>query len=426
MQNPSPADSSHLNLPNLDDLAREAGFVTRQSSRLTPSTFLQTLSSAVVTGLASLNQIAIGLSRRAERTITSQAVHQRFGVESTAFLTRVLHQLFAERFREPATAGDFGPVRRILVEDSSVQAMPKANAAAFPAHGNRHGSTAGVKIDFAYDLLEGESVSHTLHAATEQDKTIGKELVSQVREGDLVLRDMGYFSVPEFVDIECLGAFWLTRVPLNLGVVVVELGAGLESVLRRHKGQSIDLEVKAGAEGKPCRLVALRATGRVARQRRKQRREEAAGKGVAPDRDGLIRDGWHLMLTNLGMADFPPKRLRAIYAARWGVEIQFRAWKQSQNLDKALKRKSGEHHLMAIVLAAMINHLIGMRMARWLRRKNGALDLSYEKLYDALAIHSHTAGYWEDILGFAPCPKHIQRDKRKRQSPLHISALGLT
>jgi IS4 transposase len=43
-------------------------------------------------------------------------------------------------------------------------------------------------------------------------------------------------------------------------------------------------------------------------------------------------------------------QLSAIYRARWAVEIQFRAWKQVLNLDKALNRKSNEHHLQALVL----------------------------------------------------------------------------
>jgi hypothetical protein len=106
---------------------------------------------------------------------------------------------------------------------------------------------------------------------------------------------------------------------LTLGVFT-EAGERIESVLRRNRGGILDVRVKAGAEGKAYRLVAVRATGKVARQRRQMRREEAAAKGVEPDPVGLLRDGWHLMLTNLPTEDFPPTLLRAVYRARWGVE----------------------------------------------------------------------------------------------------------
>ena len=131
------------------------------------------------------------------------------------------------------------------------------------------------------------------------------------------------------------------------------------------------------------------------------------------------------MITNLPVADFTPNQLRAIYRARWGVEIQFRAWKQANNLAKALNRKSGEHHLMAIILTAMINHLVGMRMARFLAEQKVVDNLSYEKLYDALSIHHQAAKRWEELLTFAPSPKQVERDKRKRKSPVSTRALGL-
>lgn len=424
MQRNSTADSSPLTLPDLAALARETGFVIRESPKMDASTFLQTLSGAVASGFASHNQIAMGLSRRTGESISSQAIHGRFSEASTAFLTGVMHRLFGQRFSSGLSSKSLGAVRRILVEDSSVQTMPKANAATFPAHGNRHGGTAGVKFDFAYDLLRGEVLSHTLEAATEQDKTIGKEFVANVRENDLVLRDMGYFSLAEFVEIQRRGAWWLTRVPLTLGLRC-DSGKTLERLLRSHCGNIVDLPVKAGEAERGCRLVAIRASGVVARKRRKQRRKEAKAKGVEPDATGLIRDGWHLMLTNLPVADFAPKLLRSIYRARWGVEIQFRAWKQANNLDKALNRKSGEHHLMAILLAAMINHLVGMRMARVLIERTAVDELSYEKLYDALAIHHQAAKRWEDLLTFEPFMKHVRRDRRKRKSPVTPRAMGL-
>ena len=424
MQRNSPADSSLLTLPDLDVLARKTKFVIRESSKMDASTFLQTLSGAVASGFASHNQIAIGLSQRTGLSISSQAIYGRFSVESTAFLTGVVHRLFGERFSSRFSTDGLGVIRRILVEDSSVQTMPKSNAAIFPAHGNRHGSTAGVKIDFAYDLLAGEVCSHSLHCATEQDKSIGKEFITMVRECDLVLRDMGYFALGEFVEIERRGAFWLTRVPLTLGLHS-ESGEALERLLQRYRGNTIDLPVSAGEAGKSCRLVAVRASGVVTRKRRKQRRKDAKAKGVEADAKGLIRDGWHFMITNLPAADFAPTLLRTIYRARWGVEIQFRAWKQANNLDKALNRKSGEHHLMAIILTAMINHLIGMRMARLLTGQKAVDTLSYEKLYDALSIHHQAAKRWEDILTFTPFMKHIERDKRRRKSPVSTRALGL-
>ena len=50
---------------------------------------------------------------------------------------------------------------------------------------------------------------------------------------------------------------------------------------------------------KKCRLIAVRTDKKVARSRRNERRKKAAQAGQKPCRMGLIRDGWHLMPTNL-------------------------------------------------------------------------------------------------------------------------------
>ena len=90
----------------------------------------------------------------------------------------------------------------------------------------------------AFDLLTREIISHSLHSATEQDKTIGKEFLVEVRYGDLVLRDMGYFILSEFTAIELRGARWLTRLPLTAGVKL-EDGSLLEKYFKRFQGDII-------------------------------------------------------------------------------------------------------------------------------------------------------------------------------------------
>lgn len=119
-------------------------------------------------------------------------------------------------------------------------------------------------------------------------------------------------------------------------------------------------------------------------------------------------------------------QLAEIYRARWAVEIQFRAWKQALNLGKALNRKSNEHHIQALVLAGMIAHQLGMKIAQRIGSIVGRARLSYEKLYDLLAVHLIKAGNLEESAAFKPDLRHVQRDKRTRKSPVESGILALT
>ena len=169
--------------------------------------------------------------------------------------------------------------------------MLKSNADSFPANGNHYGKTAGVKIDFAFDLLTGSIVSHSPQAATEQDKSIGREFVIEVRCGDLVLRDMGYFSLNEFTEIEQRQAWWLTDPPLTPSLLLVNRRI-LEQYLKNYCKDIIDLDVIVGEQSKNCCLVAMRAAPEITAARRAKRRKKAWESGKQPCPKGLLRDGW--------------------------------------------------------------------------------------------------------------------------------------
>jgi hypothetical protein len=422
-----PASRPLITLPDFDQIAKETGFFTRDSSKMDASKFVQTLISAAVSGKASYNQIASDLGNKTGNPMSRQAMAERFENDACPSFMTAVHLRIMEAHFQPATATLKGSkIKRLVVEDSSGQAMPKSNAHDFPAHGNGHGQTAGVKIDFAYDFLSGEVLSHTLNRATEQDKTIGKETLVSIRKGDLVLRDMGYFSLSEFTYIEQLGASWLTRLPLSVGVCL-ENGTPLEKLLKKSaKTGVIDRIVEVGSEKTKCRLVAIRAEEKVGNRRRRTRRQEAKKKGKVPCPKGLVRDGWHIMLTNLDGEEFCANQLASIYRVRWGIEIQFRAWKQSTNLEAALNRTTRENHMIVLVLGAMIAHLLGMCIGRIYTSEIGLHRLSFEKLYDVLATHHLQARCCEDILDFRADLRHVSRDKRRREIPFTAGLVALT
>jgi IS4 transposase len=146
---------------------------------------------------------------------------------------------------------------------------------------------------------------------------------------------MEYFSLNKFDEIELRGAWWLTRLPLTTEVLLGN-GKALETRLNSRRQDILELEVSVEAK--------------VERSPRDERRKKAKEAGKKPRRKGLIRDGWHHMLTNLKKEEMKISQLVAIYRARWAVEIQFREWKQALNLDKELNRRSNEHHMQALVI----------------------------------------------------------------------------
>ncbi len=145
-------------------------------------------------------------------------------------------------------------VKRIVTGDSSFQRMRNSNAANYPGHGNMLGVTSGFETDLIYDLLIGKPISQTLSGGTVLDKIIGQKILEISKQDDLVLRDMGYFSLDEFSAINDMSAFWLSRLPANVAVKILD-GKSLEKLLRCRKNNRLDLIVKVAIIDHECRLL---------------------------------------------------------------------------------------------------------------------------------------------------------------------------
>ena len=55
----------------------------------------------------------------------------------------------------------------------------------------------------------------------------------------------------------------------------------------------------------------------------------------------------------------------------------------------------------------------------------GRAGLSYEKLYDLLAVRLIKARNMAELAAFDPDPRHVARDKRTRKSPVESGILAL-
>lgn len=407
--------SSLLRPDTLHRIAKSSGLVARSSPKFSAASFTLALLGSVSKGASSLNHIAVALAGFAPKPMSRQAVSKRFSEKSSAFLSGAVSSVVAARCSKVFASLAGRPFRRVLVEDSTVVAMFKGNSGAFPNNGNGRSDTAGCKLDLVTDLLSGEAVAARFYPARDNDGALAPEILDHCREGDLVLRDMGYFCLHALHDIESVGAFWMSRLPASVGLRDRD-GRPLREILRASRRNRIDTRVTLGSRTPfPCRLVATRLSKERAAANRRHRRREAKRRGKTASKEGLLRDAWSLVVTNVPRETVPARSVWDIYAQRWSIEIGFRAIKQSSNCRKALGHKSNEHHIKALVLATALLMVLGMKAYSRLRAApDDGGGVSLEKLSDAFADYILKRN--RDNLGdaFAPDPRHIMHDKRHR------------
>ena len=114
-------------------------------------------------------------------------------------------------------------------------------------------------------------------------------IVPHLRAGDLVIRDLGYFSLEALRQIATKQAWFLSRlsntVAVYLSAEASEPALALVDHVQRQADQDavVDLAVSLGAARLPCRLLAYRLPEEVVEQRRR-RRMKRRGRKAAPPR----------------------------------------------------------------------------------------------------------------------------------------------
>jgi hypothetical protein len=403
-----------LSLSKLHDLARKSGLVQRHSHRFSGPGFLLGLLRSVTKGDTSLNHIAMHLGGFHARTMTRQAVHQRMSPASSSFLLQVIDHLLAKHCAGPFEQLREGPFKRVLIEDSTVISMAKSNAENFPNNGNGRTATAGCKCLLLADLISGKPIVSQLHAARQADQSLSHEAVEHCRAGDLLVRDMGFFNLESLRRISDRDAFWISRLPVSVSLVADD-GTELRELLKRAVTDRLDLPAFVGRDRVPCRLIAIRLSPEDTAKHRRDRKRESAKRGATPSKESALRDGWRLLVTNVGGEQLDANRINEIYGLRWTIEIQFRAFKQSCQISRGLKHRSGFHHIEAMVLAAMIYQLLTLRLhARLARRTKGNRWISIEKISDCFSIYLMRLTADPATWPFDPDLRHLQYERRKR------------
>jgi len=334
---------------DLDRLAALSGFIQRRGSKITPQLWIRSLAMLSTMGRASLSGQALCIGLMGGRSVSKQAVHARCGQRAVEFLSLALAAALGMEGPTREALGAFG---RVLLEDSTSAPLPGELAGVFPGSSNADASSATLKIHATYELLSRRFESLRMEPYIEPDQKGSALIAERVGPGDLVVRDLGYYSLAAFERIAQSGARYLSR--LHSQTVVRDLQGGrldLLAELRRHG--RLDREVLLGKDGVRARLIAFPVPPQVANERRRRLRR----KGRKENATLFALQGWTILVTNAGPDELTAEAAAALYRQRWAIETIFKSWKSGLNLSGLHRRASLAaaqcHVLMALLLSCL-------------------------------------------------------------------------
>lgn len=320
-----------LQQTDLEALARQSRFQKRSARKVPVLKLVLALVALAAETVLSLERVAAVVSLTIKTSYSKQAFHQRLGPTLERFLAELASHLFSQLSLPAQNQGWFKNFGRVLLHDSTVEALPDPLASVFAGSSNARKRSAALKLQFVCDLLHSQVLHVSLSGFTRNDQAASPDILSLLQPGDLIVRDLGYFVLKVFEQISLRGAFFLSRYRHGVLIFDAHSGQPLDLTKLLRSGQALDQQVLLGHEKVRVRLVAQPVSEALANQRRRKTKSNR-DRRLNPGKAKLYLLGWNIFITNVASTIWPAQALQPIYRLRWRIEIIFKAWKSHLGL----------------------------------------------------------------------------------------------
>lgn len=421
-----------LSAENLQQIAVSSKFYKR-SSKMLPAKFFDILMhSASVNTTYSLARFSGEAALTYGVSISKQAFDARFDKTAVSFVKGVLDQVIANQIKLPIEASFLEKFKSIKLKDSTRFDIPNCLKEHFPGFGGKVTSEAGISIQCELDLKNNCIHELDITSAKKNDVTDAKEKINDIEKGDLIIRDLGYFSSKILKSIIEKKAFFLSRLKSKMTVFdknQEELSFKkiynkmIESQMTRYH-----LQATIGEKEKvPVRLMIELMPDEIYQERiRKMEKENKKRKQKTSD-EYKIRAHFNLMVTNIPEKDLPAENIYMLYKIRWQIELMFKTWKSVMGINQIHPMKY--HRLLCLLYAKLTlflinNQITGLFARKFYNRKEKKI-LSINKCMNTLSLYFsktrklitekplHLNGYIHDINNLLAKNHWLEKRKNK-------------
>ena len=421
------------------DLCKKYQFIKRASSKLKGQEFIKTM---VIPSKGSSSDSLKGLCKRLlkfndKAQMSSQALCKRINNPSACALMKgVLNELLIKVHEQitylcPRLAEGVKGFNRILVEDSSLAVLNDKLETKYK--GTNRGGCSGkaqVKIDLITDISKGILIDAQLFRGNEPDRSFAERILSILKKGDLVIRDLGYFTINAFRKIAEANAYFLSR--LLSGVLfflnkdhkdALDIGMYLKQKIFQ-KQNIISINGFLGNDKIPIRLIMYRNPENVVNKRLREANIVAKSKGRTMSESKRLSLHFSMFITNVSEEMLSDEVIGTVYRLRWEVELIFKRWKSQLEIDylKGISENRIEcliwSRLCMIVIVELICGYFKSVASKLFDLEISEVKLiSYllreSKFYHAIGEHKLEA-FLEEML--KDTPRMLLKDRRQRRT----------
>jgi Transposase DDE domain len=318
-------DAAGISPETMENIAISNELVVRKSA-IGPAELLHSFCMACGKGTASFNDVAAAMEAGLPQAPSRQAVAKRMAKPAWIyFLDKLLALLLAGKFdlRNTETIRKCGSFSRVLVQDSTVIRLPKRLFPEFSGVANGSVSVCNARVQCVYDLMAEAFTDFSIDPYSKNDTKAAPEL--DLRPGDLVLRDRGYFGVAEFRRHRDAGAHCVYR--YKHGTIFNDplTGQRFDLLTALKLKGSADCEVALNDDKATIvRIMAAPVSEELANTRRMKAKKESKH---TPSAECLELMAWSIFITTIPKQEAGFECILQIYSLRWRIETIFKSWK---------------------------------------------------------------------------------------------------
>ncbi len=428
-----------LDKDNLDKIACETSFIQRSTNKVSGKDFVELMTIELFDkGIISLEGLCDILREKSpESDISPQALSEKINSENAvAFLESTLDAIYKEQLRtklEKIPIEVLEQFPNVYIEDSTQIELNEHLSEEFKGVGGS-ASKSSIKIDLLYEARSNTLKKVLITEGTYPDQKNGASVLSQIQEGDLIIRDLGYFELSGFRNIQERKAYYLSRLFKSAKVYLSSNpqaeAIDLTAYVKKRIGNKcfIDMEVYLGEERVCSRLITYRTPEHIINERRRKAKRAAQKKGRTLPQEYLEWLDFSFYITNVEAETWSPEIVGTIYRIRWQIELIFKQWKQLFRIDVMKGTRAERIRCLLYGRLIMINivtqiyafsawycystmgrEVSAVKLIQWLQRK-GRLCQSI--------VNNRLSTLMEELL--KSLPKGILKQKRRRKTTFEL------
>ena len=379
-------------LHEIEQMAKETGFVKRKPKKISPMNFLVSLFLSVFNGINTYSNNAKNIASLIYNTVSKQAVAKRTTRETVDWLKQILLSVLMKtsnlKHEHIFKTKIFSYFNRVILNDSTYISVPAKLYQFFGGSTNQtNKTTATLKIQGYIDILTEKFCHFDITPYNKNDQTASYDIFDIAQPFDLIIRDLGYFSLEVFKKIVQHSIFFLSRVRSNTSIFLNDgkTKINLLSYLKKHKSlEYIDINIFLGAKAKlPVRLVANKLSHAIAEKRRqKEKNHPDRRRNISKENLQLL--SWQIYITNVRPAIWDAKTVCEVYRLRWRIEIIFKSWKsffQIAAVPQAKLERVECHIYFTLIAITLVHSYLYVRTMEYAYLKYGSY-ISLLKFYN--------------------------------------------